>query len=84
MKKPTQFYFSVEKLENLLKEFKHFRKDSKDKKVLRGFVFTPGESEVTAAPLYSDKAVPEVIEDGHLLLQASDPHQGCPYPPPCN
>ena len=84
MAKKTQFYFSVEKLESLLKEFKNSRTGSANKKILRGFVFTAEESSVTASPLYSDKAVPEAVEDEHLVMKDSNPHSGCPYPPPCN
>jgi hypothetical protein len=84
MAKKNQFYFSVEKLENLLKEFKNSRTGSSNKKILRGFVFTAEENSVTASPLYSDKAVPEAVEDEHLLMTGNDNHSGCPYPPPCN
>jgi cAMP phosphodiesterase len=84
MNNKTQFYFSVEKLENLLNEFKNLRSLSPEKKILRGFVFTPGEDSVSAQPLYSDKPAPAVIEEGHFLMTESNSHPGCPYPPPCN
>ena len=84
MNNKTQFYFSVEKLENLLNEFKNLRTGSREKKILRGFVFTPGEDSVSARPLYSDKPAPAPIEEEHLLMSDSISHPGCPYPPPCN
>ena len=84
MNNKTQFYFSVEKLENLLNEFKNLRSLSSKKKILRGFVFTPGKDSVSAHPLYSDKPAPAAIEEKHLLMKESNNHPGCPYPPPCN
>jgi hypothetical protein len=89
MDNKTQFYFSVEKLENLLSEFKNTRGSASEKKVLRGFVFTPGhDSNDTpccfAFPLYSDQSHPSVIEEKYLLVKnTSGSNHGCPYPPPC-
>jgi hypothetical protein len=89
MSNKNQFYFSVEKLENLLHQFKGARSSSSEKKILRGFVFTPGEDSDNqpccfAFPLYSDQTHPSVIEEKHLLVQnTSGSNHGCPYPPPC-
>lgn len=89
MNNSSQFYFSVEKLEKLIEEFKTLRVEAPEKKILRGFVFTAGAGENNkqccfAFPLYSDNEKGQAIENGAILLQNLSSDPGCPYPPPCN
>ncbi len=88
MTNSSQFYFSVEKLENLLLDFKSSRSNTTEKKILRGFVFTPGEDEehnpaCFAFPLFSDNIAPGRVEEGAFVMLNTKNNVGCPYPPPC-
>ncbi len=95
MSNSQQYYFSVEKLKALIEDFKDLRKNSSEKKILRGFVFTPGEDNngegdkgesnpcCYAFPLYSDNPPRKPIEEGVILVQNTSKDPGCPYPPPC-
>lgn len=90
MNNSQQYFFTVEKLEALIEYFRYKRQGSEDKKILRGFVFTPGEDNTAkrnpccyAFPLYSDEAANGSIKDGDILVQNTSNGPGCPYPPPC-
>jgi hypothetical protein len=85
----NQYFFSIEKLKALIKEY-----ESKDYQTqmngleLKGFVFIPGADEKGKAamfgfPLFSaSKGKPG--KDGDILIQNTSPKKaGCPYPPPC-
>ncbi len=90
MSNSQQYYFSVEKLDSLIKHFTDLRSTASEKKILRGFVFTPGEDDTKernpccyAFPLYSDNPARGRIEEGDIMLQNTSRDPGCPYPPPC-
>ena len=82
----NQYYFTKQKLQELLDTFSNYTPDSN--KELSGFVFTPGfnkdqdEPVVYGFPLYS--AIPKADTDGDILIQNLNLKlAGCPYPPKC-
>lgn len=88
MAQATQFFFSIEKLRELLKAYDNDQIVF-DGRTLRGFVFTVGvnpetnEPGVFPFPLYTMQGK-STTEDAVLVQNLSMTYSGCPYPPPCN
>ncbi len=89
MSQLQQYYFSVEKLQELIKHFDKKRIKASDGKThLKGFIFTPGvtpegKESVFAFPLYSGTGN-KGGSDGDIIIQNMTFAYGCPYPPPCD
>lgn len=95
MSNTNQYFFSIDKLEKLLRDFKSRKVDLiKGPVELKGFVFTPGSEEVSKGnykdciypfPVYASTKEKGINGDGRLIMQNTDPkYIGCPYPPPCD
>ena len=89
MNTANQYFFSVEKLELLIHEYrdKKYPAEKGKEKTLKGFVFIEGADEKGNAamfgfPLFSVNKRPG--GDGDVLEQNTATRKaGCPYPPPC-
>ncbi len=89
MSQLQQYYFSVEKLKELIAHFENLRAHASDGKThLKGFIFTPGANptgreSIFAFPLYTG-ADKKGGSQGDIIIQNTLIAPGCPYPPPCD
>ena len=88
MSQSSQFYFTKELLDSLVKEFKRMEGSvNAGGRKFKGIVFTPGltidgNAVVFPFPLYSNGK--HGGQDNDVIFQVTDPLKaGCPYPPPC-